>query len=46
MGPTSGGERWGLGLHTAQEAGDGVRVQDEMRTKGVARIRAGLEQRE
>lgn len=51
MGPTSAGERWGearvgLGLHTTQEAGDGVRVQDEMRTKGVAGVRAGLEQRE
>ena len=36
----------GLGLHTTQEAGDGVKVQDEMRIKGVARVRAGLEHRE
>lgn len=36
----------GIRLHTTQEAGDGVRVQNEMRTECVARIRAGLEQRE
>lgn len=43
---TGRGSGVGSGIHPAQKSGYGVRIQDEMRTKGVVRARAGLGHRE